>query len=146
MPDLSLSQASALIDAVFAEAAARGLPPLAAAVLDSGGHLKAMQRQDNLSFLRAQVCQAKAWGALGLGTDSARLAERFESDARQRGFMMALNAMSGGGVVPLPGGVVVRDPDGTVLGALGVAGAASEEDEACALAAVRALGLVAGNA
>ncbi len=146
MSDLNLEQANRLIDAAFAEAAARGLPPIAAAVLDSGGHLKALQRQDELSFLRADICQAKAWGALGLGTDTGRLAERFAADELQRGFMQALNALSGGRVVPLPGGVLVRDAGGRVLGALGVAGAASAQDEACALAAVRAVGLVAGDA
>ena len=143
MPDLSLEQANQLIAGVLAEAAALGLQPLAVAVLDSGGHLKAMQRQDGLSFLRAQICQAKAWGALALGTDSRHLAERFAQDPLQQGFMQALNAMSGGGIVPLPGGVLVRSPDGVILGALGVAGAASEQDESCAHAAIRRIGLTA---
>ena len=145
MPRLSLEQANRLIAGVFAEAARRGLPPLAAAVLDAGGHLKAMQRQDGLSFLRADICQAKAWGALAMGTDSRHLADRFTQDAQQQGFIQALNAMSGGRIITLPGGVLMIDGDGDVVGALGVAGGPSEEDEACALAAVEAVGLHAGD-
>ncbi|MCB1757697.1 MAG: heme-binding protein [Gammaproteobacteria bacterium] len=141
MATLSLDQANHLIAAVFAEAVLRELPPLAVAVLDQGGHLKAMQRQDGLSFLRADICQAKAWGALALGRDSAELASRFIQDAQQQGFLQALSAMSGGRIIPLPGGVLIRDDDGETIGAIGVAGALSEQDEACALAAIRSIGL-----
>lgn len=145
MAEITLEQANELIAGVFSAAGDAGLPPIAVAVLDSGGHLKAMQRQDGLSFLRARICQAKAWGALALGTDSRHLSDRFAGDLRQQGFMQALNAMSDGGIVPLPGGVLIRDADGAILGAIGVAGAASEQDEACAIAAVRAIGLCAGE-
>jgi len=139
--ELTLDQANRLIAGVLAEAARRGLPPLAVAVLDPGGHLKAMQRQDGLSFLRAQICQAKAWGALALGTDTRQLAQRFAADLQQQGFMQALNAMSDGGIIPLPGGVLARDAHGVILGAVGVAGAASDQDEACAVAGILGIGL-----
>ena len=142
MTELTLHQSNRLIAEVFAEATRRALPPLAAAVLDAGGHLRAMQRQDGVTFLRADVCQAKAWGALAMGVDSRRLAERFGEGGEQQGFLQALNAMSGGRLITLPGGVLVRDADGRVLGALGVAGGPSDEDEACAIAAIDALGLV----
>lgn len=145
MHALTLDQANRLIAAVFAEAAQRGLPPLAAAVLDPGGHLRAMQRQDGLSFLRADICQAKAWGALALGRDSAQLAERFTADLQQQGFLQALSAMTGGRIVPLPGGVLVRDPEGRLVGAIGVAGAASDQDDACARAGIRAIGMAAND-
>lgn len=145
MSDITLDQANRLIGDVFAEATRLRLPPLAVAVLDSGGHLKAMQRQDGVSFMRAGICQAKAWGALAMGTDSRQLATRFAQDVNQQGFIQALNAMSGGRIVPLPGGVLLRDDAGHVLGAIGVAGAASDQDEACAFAAMRALGLRVSN-
>ena len=145
MTELTLDQANALIAAVLAEAARLDLPPIAVAVLDNGGHLKALQRQDGLSFLRADICQAKAWGALALGTDTRDLAERFARDLQQQGFMQARNAMSSGRIVPLPGGVLIRDDGGRIVGAIGVAGAKSEQDEACALAGVRGLGLRAGH-
>ena len=141
MTELTLEQANQMIAAVFSAAEQQKLPPLAVAVLDSGGHLRALQRQDGLSFLRADICQAKAWGALALGTDTQALAQRFAADELQRGFLQALNAMSGGKLIPLPGGVLVRDAQGVILGALGVAGAASDQDEICAIAAVRSLGL-----
>lgn len=141
MSELTLDQANRLIAGVFAEAARLGLPPVAVAVLDRGGHLKAMQRQDGLSFLRADICQAKAWGALAMGTDSRDLAQRFAAESLQQGFIQALNAMSGGRIIPLPGGVLIRDGRREVLGALGVAGATSDQDEACAIAAIRGAGL-----
>jgi len=140
MAELSLEQANQLISAIFSEAARLGLPPIAAAVLDGGGHLKSMQRQDGLSFLRADICQAKAWGALAMGSDTRQLAARLTQDAEQEGFMQALNAMSGGRIIPLPGGVLIHDDAGRILGAVGVAGAASEQDEACALAGIRSIG------
>jgi len=139
--ELTLEQANRLIAGALAEARRLGLPPVAVAVLDSGGHLKAMQRQDGLSFLRAGICQAKAWGALALGTDSRELAGRFAADPLQQGFMQALNAMSAGRIIPLPGGVLILADDGETLGAVGVAGASSDQDEACAIAAILGIGL-----
>lgn len=142
---MTLDLANRLIAATFAEAQRRDLPPLAVAVLDGGGHLKAMQRQDGLSFLRARICEAKAWGALAMGVDSSAIATRLDQGLQQQGFVQALNAMSEGRVVPLPGGVLLRDDNGDIIGALGVAGAASEQDEACALAAAEGAGLRAGG-
>jgi uncharacterized protein GlcG (DUF336 family) len=138
MPELTLAQANKAIDTAIQEARRRDLPPVSVAVLDAGGHLKALQREDGVSFLRATVCQAKAWGALGLGIDSREIAQRHESDSTLRGFINALNAMSDGRVIPLPGGVLIRGAAGEVLGAIGVAGAASDDDEACALVACEA--------
>lgn len=140
MSELTLHQANQLIDATLTTARKMEMPPLAVAVLDAGGHLKSLQREDGVSFLRVQICQAKAWGALGLATDSRELADRYQQDELQRGFINALNAMSGGRLIPLPGGVLIRDPSGQVLGAVGVAGGPSENDEICALAGIEAIG------
>lgn len=79
-----------------------------------------------------------------MGVDSSALAARLDQGLQQQGFVQALNAMSDGRVVPLPGGVLLRDGNGTIIGALGVAGAASEQDEACALAAAKDAGLRKG--
>ena len=143
MAELTLDQANRLIAGTLDEATRLGLPPVAVAVLDSGGHLKAMQRQDGVSFLRADVCQAKAWGALAMGTDTCHLAKRYAQDAQQQGFLLALNAMSAGRIIPLAGGVLVSNDAGETLGAVGVSGAASEDDEACALAGIRGIDLQA---
>ncbi|MDX1592902.1 MAG: heme-binding protein [Gammaproteobacteria bacterium] len=140
MPDITLDQANRIIAAALAKAREMKLKPLAVAVLDSGGHLKALAREDGPTFLRAQVCQAKAWGALGMGVHSRDLATRYEQETRQEGFINALCTMSGGRVVALPGGLLIRDADGAVLGAVGISGAASEDDELCARAGIEAIG------
>jgi uncharacterized protein GlcG (DUF336 family) len=140
MSELSLDQANRLIEAALGMARNMDLPPLAVAVLDAGGHLKALQREDGVSFLRVQVCQAKAWGALGLAIDSREIADRYQQDELQRGFINALNAMSGGRMIPLPGGVLIHDTSGQTLGAVGVAGGPSDKDEICALAGIEAIG------
>ena len=145
MNELTLLQANQIIEAALAKAREMALPPLSVAVLDAGGHLKALQREDGQSFLRVQVCQAKAWGALALGTNSANIATRYEQGKRQEGFVGAVNAMTGGRLVPLPGGVLIKHSSGATIGAVGVAGAASEDDESCAVAGIAAAGLSASN-
>ena len=140
MNELTLENANRIIEAALAKAREMELPPLSVAVLDAGGHLKALQREDGQAFLRVRVCQAKAWGALALGTDSANIAERYEQGLRQQGFFGALNAMSGGRLIPLPGGVLIHNRSGDIIGAVGVAGAVSEEDEVCAMAGIAAAG------
>jgi uncharacterized protein GlcG (DUF336 family) len=141
MSELTLKQANQLINETLSMARQMDLPPVAVAVLDPGGHLKALQREDGVSFLRVQVCQAKAWGALGLAIDSRNIAERYEQDNLQQGFINALNAMSGGRLIPLPGGVLIHNQSGQIVGAVGVAGALSDKDEACAIAGIKAIGL-----
>lgn len=141
MSQLTLQQANGLIEATLAKARQMQLPPVSVAVLDAGAHLIALQREDGVSFLRVQVCQAKAWGALGMASDSRAIAERYAQGDIQEGFINALNAMSGGRVIPLPGGVLIHDPSGKVIGAVGVSGAASDEDEACAMAGIAAIGM-----
>ena len=116
------------------------MPPLAVAVLDSGAHLKAFQREDGVSFLRVQIAQAKAWGALGMASNSDAIADRYNQDELQRGFINALNAMTGGQVIPLPGGVLVRNAEGEIVAAVGAAGGLSNEDEECVVAGIQASG------
>ena len=118
----------------------RDMPPLAVAILDTGAHLKALQREDGVSFLRVQIAQAKAWGALAMSCNTDQLAERYTQGAQQQGFIDALNAMTGGRIIPLPGGVLVRDADAVIVGAIGAAGGVSEEDEACVHEAITAAG------
>lgn len=143
MTNLSLKQANQIIEAALVKARHLDLPPISAAVMDAGGHLKALQREDGQAFLRVQICQAKAWGALALGTDSRNFAERVEMGGRDEGFITALNAMSAGRLIPLPGGVLIHDHAGEIIGAVGVAGGPSEQDELCAIAGIEAVGLQA---
>jgi len=140
LSELSLQQANRIIDGVLLAARQREMPPLAVAVLDSGAHLKAFQREDGVSFLRAQIAQAKAWGALGMACNTDKLAERYNQDALQQGFIDALNAMTGGKIIPLPGGVLVRNDDNEIVAAVGAAGGVSEDDEACVCEAIKSAG------
>jgi uncharacterized protein GlcG (DUF336 family) len=136
---ITLKQSNIIIESALARARQLGLPPIGAAVLDAGGHLKAFQAEDGLNFLRVRVCQAKAWGALGLGVGSDKIAERYESGGPNPGFIDALNALSGGNVIPLRGGLLVHGANGALIGAVGVSGALPEQDEDCAAAGIAAL-------
>ena len=114
--------------------------PLTVAVLDSGGHLLALQREDGASLLRPSIAIGKAWGAIALGKGSRLLA----LDAQQRpAFIAALNSLGQGSVVPAPGGVLIRDQAGLVLGAIGISGDTSDIDEQCAITAIEGVGLMA---
>ncbi len=139
MKTLNLKIANQIIEAALAKARAMELPPMGCAVLDPGGHLKAFQGEDGLAFVRVHVCQAKAWGSLGIGVDSDKIAERYVAGGPNPGFINALNAMTGGKVVPLAGGVLIRNSDGEIVGAVGVSGAKPEEDEICARAGIESV-------
>ncbi|MCG4455726.1 MULTISPECIES: heme-binding protein [unclassified Pseudomonas] len=114
--------------------------PLTVAVLDAGGHLISLQREDGASPLRPQIAIGKAWGAVALGKGSRAIA----ADAQQRpAFIGALNNLADGKLVPAPGGVLIRDEQGEVIGAIGITGDTSDIDEQCAIGAVQAVGLKA---
>ena len=138
--ELTLERADRIVEAAFAKAAELGAAPLTVAVLDRGGHVIELRRQDRCTFLRPEIAVAKAWGALGLGAPSGAIA-RVAADRPQ--LFQALAALTNGRVVPVPGGVLVRDPSGEIVGAVGVSGDASETDEACAIAGIEAAGLAA---
>ena len=140
MTQLSLQQANDLIHATLQNARSKDMPPIAVAVLDAGAHLKAFQREDGVTFLRVQIAQAKAWGALAMGVDSDQIAQRYLKDQQQQGFINALNSMTGGQLIPLPGGVLLRDEQGETIGAIGAAGGVSTDDEDCVKNAMHSLG------
>ena len=137
---LSLDQASTIVDAALGRGVELDCEPLTVAVLDPGGHLLVLKRQDGCAFLRPQIAQAKAWGALGMGVGSRALAGRA---AAAPAFFTALAALSDGNVVPVPGGVLVRDDSGAVVGAVGVSGDNPAKDEACAVFGIEQCGLMA---
>jgi uncharacterized protein GlcG (DUF336 family) len=109
------------------------------AVLDAGGHLTAFKREDNSSLLRFEIANGKAWGCLGMGFGGREFARRA---AAQPVFIGAIAAASGGRVVPVPGGVLIRGSDKQIVGAVGISGDISENDEACAVAGIKAAGLL----
>ena len=140
MATLRLAQASKIIDAALAEGRQRRLAPLAAAVLDAGGHLMAFKREDGAGFFRFDIANGKAWGALGMGFGTRELADRA---ARSPAFVAALSVSSQGRMIPSPGGVLIAGTDGEVMGAIGISGDTGDNDEICALAGIAAVGLSA---
>ncbi len=140
MGSLKLETARTIIEAAFAKGAALGLKPLSVIVLDGGGHTRAFERQDGASMARYQVAFGKAHGAIALGVGSRALFERAE---QQPYFLDAVDGAIGGGLIPVPGGVLVRDAEGEIIGAVGVTGDTSDNDEICAVAGIEAAGLTA---
>jgi uncharacterized protein GlcG (DUF336 family) len=140
MTTLKLTQACAIIDAAIAEGRKKSFAPLAIAVLDAGGHVITFKREDGASFLRFDIAYGKAWGALGMGFGTRELAERA---AKYPSFVTALAAASQGRIVPSPGGVLVLDADGDIVGAVGISGDVGDNDEVCAIAGIAAVGLSA---
>ncbi len=134
---LTLEKASIIVDRTLAKARELKLRPMCVAVLDEGGHLKALTREDGGSILRPQIAIGKAWGAVGMGESSRQLGERLKD---RSSFLGALSAMSDGKVVPVPGGVLILQ-DGAIIGAVGVSGGSADEDEACAIEGIKAAGL-----
>lgn len=141
--NLPLSAADTIIEAAFAAGADHAMMPLTVAVLDTGGHIVALKRQDGSGIMRADVALGKAWGALGMGISSRLLRDRL---ADRPAFQGALAAVSDGRFVPVPGGVLIRDADDDVIGAVGVSGDTSDKDEYCAIVGIKAAALVADPA
>ena len=137
---LSLDAARTIIATAFSDAAGRGLAPLAVVILDAGGHIKAAERQDGASIHRIDIAHGKAYGAISMGLGSRALFQRAET---QPTFIMAISATLGGRLVPVPGGVLIRDSTGELIGAVGVSGDVSDNDEQVAVAGITAAGLTA---
>lgn len=138
---ISLEQARTIISATRAKGREMGLNPLTVVVLDAGGHLVAMEREDGSGYGRPDVAGGKAAGALAMGVSSRKLGDMA---AERPQFMAALSAAWNGKLIPAAGGVLVKDPSGALLGAVGVSGDLSDKDEEAALAGIAAAGLVAG--
>ena len=137
---IELDTARRLVAETRAAAKERGLQPLTVVVLDAGGHVVAAEREDGSSSRRFDIAYGKAHGAIALGLGSRALMSRAE---QQPYFIAAVTSAVGGSLVPVPGGVLVRDGEGTLLGAVGVTGDTSDNDEAAAVAGIEAVGLTA---
>jgi uncharacterized protein GlcG (DUF336 family) len=134
---LDLSVAQKIIDGALAYAVEHKLKPLAIGVLDARGALKAFAAQDGTSLKRGEIALGKGNGAIALGMGSRALFKRAE---QQPFFIAAATAAIGGSLVPVPGGVLIKD-GATLIGAVGISGDTSDNDEAAALAGVTAAGL-----
>ncbi|MFG6138152.1 GlcG/HbpS family heme-binding protein [Halomonas sp. B23F22_10] len=138
---LAREQARSIIDGAIARAREAGMEPLTVVVLDGGGHPVAAEREDGCAPLRYPVAEGKAFAALGNGAASGVVGAR---NAERPAFLASVAAASEGRFVPVAGGVLILDPDERVIGAVGVSGASSGEDEAAAIAGIEAAGLEAG--
>jgi uncharacterized protein GlcG (DUF336 family) len=138
MTSITLDQAATVVDAALAAARKESLMPLTVVVLDKGGHMVALKREDKSGILRVEIATGKAYGALGMGVSSRLMRDRF---AERGNFVSGLAAASDGRFVPVPGGVLIRDAGGDILGAVGISGDASDKDEFAAIEGVKASGL-----
>ena len=140
MGALSLEIADKVVEAALEKRRQMAFPPMTVAVLDAGGRIKVVKRQDGASLLRPEIAIGKAWGVLGLGFGGRELARRA---AQVPLFFNALSDLSGGRMVPVAGGVIIRAQGGDILGSVGISGGTSEDDEVCAVHGVESVGLVA---
>ncbi len=137
---LTLAQAKDIIRIALEEQAKRNFKPMAVVVLGAGGTIKASESQDGTSALRPKVAHGKAFGAFSLGLGSRALFERAKLEPF---FIQAMNSLCNGALVPVPGGVLIRSTDGQLLGAVGITGDTSDNDELCCVAGIEGVGLIA---
>ena len=142
LPLLTLKQASTIVDAALSEGLRRGFAPLCVVVLDAGAHPLALKRSEAASISRPEIATSKAAGCIGMGFGGRELARRAQAAPA---FFASLAAVFPKGITPVPGGVLIRGQGGTLLGAVGISGDTSDNDEICAIAGIRAAGLVADS-
>ncbi|MFF3573769.1 heme-binding protein [Nocardia jiangxiensis] len=135
---IDLARARAIVDRALAHARSNDFPPMTVAVFDTAARLVAFAGEDGSSLLRERIARGKAHGALNMGVGSRALAARAASDPD---FVNALVALAEGNLVPVPGGVLIRDENGDLIGAVGVSGHLPDDDEACAIHAITGCGL-----
>jgi uncharacterized protein GlcG (DUF336 family) len=140
MPTLTLAKARKILNTALAHAEEKALKPLAVVVLDERGVIKAAASQDGTSLMRFEVAFGKAFGALGMGVGSRTIGKMA---GERPHFVSAYVDATGGRCVPVPGGVLIKDAKGAVLGAVGISGDTSDADEAAAVTGITAGGLSA---
>jgi uncharacterized protein GlcG (DUF336 family) len=141
MDVLTSKLANQIAQTVLSEGDRLGLAPLCCTVLDRGGHMLALLRDERASIYRPQIATAKAAGCLGMGFGGRELKRRAEAIPA---FFSGLNAIFPNGILPVPGGVLIRSGS-EIVGAVGVSGDTSDNDDICAVAAIRAAGFVPDN-
>lgn len=138
MTSISLSDATQMVDKALAKGRETELEALTVVVLDAGGHVVCAKREDGSGILRFELAFGKAYGALGFGLGSRDLAGKAKNAP---GFMVGASDASGGRCVPAPGGVLIKDAEGRIIGAVGISGDTGNNDEVCAIAGIEAVGL-----
>jgi uncharacterized protein GlcG (DUF336 family) len=137
---VTLAQASSIVDATLKKARELKQMSQTVVILDGGGHLVCAKREDGSGILRFEIAVGKAYGALGMGWGSRTMMERAAQNPQ---FLTAIVAASGGRLVPNPGGILIRDAENRVLGAVGISGDTGDNDEIIGVAGIEAAGLKA---
>ena len=130
MQSLTLEAADLIANKSLEKGRALGFAPLTVVILDAGGQIKVIKREDGSSLLRSDIAMGKAWGVLGMGFGGREIARRA---AKMPAFFNALSDLSGGRMVPVPGGVLIRSASGEIVGSIGISGDTSDNDETCAV-------------
>lgn len=137
MTELKLEAAQTIVSAALKEARAKNMKPMGVVVLDARGALKAAAIEDKSALKRAEIAHGKAYGSLAMGIGSRAV----EARAKERPhFLTGLQHIVGGTLIAVPGGALIKDKDGNVIGAVGVSGDTSDNDEIAALAGIKAAG------
>jgi uncharacterized protein GlcG (DUF336 family) len=140
MSKLTLKQANTIIETALSKAREMKTKPLGVVVLDESGNIVSAQREDGASMFRLDVAKGKAWAAVAMGASSRALSKRAKDNPN---FFVTLATTSGGRFLPQTGAALIKDKDGTIIGAAGGSGGTGEEDEACCVAGIEAAGLKA---
>jgi uncharacterized protein GlcG (DUF336 family) len=142
MTDLTLAVARKICDAALAKCRDMKLKPMAITVLDARGCVKISVAEDGTSLMRGEIAYGKAYGALALGMGSRAI---FKRANEQPYFVDAISTMTKGAMIPVPGGVLIQDKSGALLGAIGISGDTSDNDETAAIAGIESAGLSAST-
>jgi uncharacterized protein GlcG (DUF336 family) len=140
MSKLTLKQANTIIETALSKAREMKTKPLGVVVLDESGNIVSAQREDGASMFRLDVAKGKAWAAVAMGASSRALSKRAKDNPN---FFVTLATTSGGRFLPQTGAALIKDKDGTIIGAAGGSGGTGEEDEVCCVAGIEAAGLKA---
>lgn len=140
MSNVTLAQADLIANEAIAKGRALNFLPLTVVVLDAGGHVVVTKREDGSGILRVDIATGKAWGTLGMGLGARNLANRA---VKNPAFYTALASASDGKIIPVIGGVLIRNTDNRIIGAIGISGDVSDNDEICCIAGIQAAGLIA---
>jgi len=138
MQSLTLEAADLIANKSLEKGRVLGFAPLTVVILDAGGQIKVIKREDGSSLLRSDIAIGKAWGVLGMGFGGRELARRA---AKMPVFYNALSDLTGGKMVPVPGGVLIRSASGDIVGSVGISGDTSDNDETCAVYGIKSAGL-----
>lgn len=136
---LTLAAANKIADEVLAQSRAMKLQPMVVCVLDAGGQVVVYKREDNSALLRFEVAYGKAFGSLGMGRPSRAFGQMA---AERPHFVNSLVGASNGRLVPVAGGVLIRNSEKRIIGAVGTSGDTSDNDETVAIKAIKSAGLL----